>query len=370
MNNQKIRVAITQGDTNGIGYELIFKTFSAPEMLELCTPIIYGSPKIAAYHRNALDMQAHFSIITSADEALDGRVNLVACFDDDVKVELGVVTEESSHAAIRALDRAMTDYRDGLYDVLVSAPICPSCIKVNNIEFDSLRKYLQTCLGTKEESMYMYLNDFMHVSLIADDLSLKEEIDQVTEVNIINKAAMLYRTLKRDFMIGNPRIAVLSMNPKGDREEEQTVIEPAVARLTDAGMSAFGPYPAETFYGTGMYDVFDGILAMYYDQGILPFKTLSLHEGVCLIANLPLICTMPCSGPHFEDAGRGVADETAFRQAVYLAIDIYRNRISFDSSVVNPLPKLYHERHEERERSRYNGPKRPTRVERPGEAEQ
>lgn len=363
MNNRKLRVAITHGDTNGIGYELIFKTFSAPEMLELCTPIIYGSPKIAAYHRKALDMQANFSIINSADEAQEGRINLLTCFDDEVKVELGVGTEESCQAAIRALDRAMTDYREGAYDVLVSAPVCANSIKFGNLTFNSLENYIQTCLGEGQEATTLYLNDFMHVTMVADNEALKDAMTKITMENIINKAAVLYLTLKRDFRISNPRIAVLALNPKADGVEEQEIIKPAVDKLAEAGMSAFGPYAAEEFFGTGRYDAFDGILAMYYDQAMLPFKTLSLEEGVCTIANLPVVCTKTGYTPHFAQAGQGVTDENPFRQAIYLALDTYRNRTSHDESLKNPLPKLYHERREERDKSRFNGPRKQDRNE-------
>ena len=358
MNNRKIRVALTHGDTNGIGYELIFKTFAAPEMLELCTPIIYGSPKIAAYHRKALDTQANFSIINTGDEVCDGRINLMTCFDDEVKVELGTPTEESGQAAVRALDRAMTDYREGVYDVLVAAPMSADGIKFGNLTFDSLENYLQTCLGEGKQTTTLYLNDFMHVAMVPDDQPLKAAMESVTLENIIHKAAILYLTLKRDLRVANPRIAVLGLNPKADGAEEQEIIRPAVAKLSDAGMCAFGPYAAETFFGSNDYDAFDGILAMYHDQAMLPFKTLSLEEGVSAIANLPIVCTKTNYTPMFEVAGQGVINENPLRQAVYLAIDIYRNRFNYDEPMKNPLPKLYHERREDRGKGRFNASKR------------
>lgn len=358
MNNRKIRVALTHGDTNGIGYELIFKTFAAPEMLELCTPIIYGSPKIAAYHRKALDIQANFSIINTGEEVCDGRINLMTCFDDEVKVELGTPTEESGQAAVRALDRAVTDYREGVYDVLVAAPMSADGIKFGNLTFDSLENYLQTCLGEGKQTTTLYLNDFMHVAMVADDQPLKAAMESITLENIVHKAAILYLTLKRDLRVANPRIAVLGLNPKADGAEEQEIIRPAVAKLSDAGMCAFGPYAAETFFGSGDYDAFDGILAMYHDQAMLPFKTLSLEEGVSAIANLPIVCTKTNYTPMFEVAGQSVINENPLRQAVYLAIDIYRNRFNYDEPMKNPLPKLYHERREERGKGRFNVPKR------------
>ena len=174
MENRKNRVAITHGDTNGIGYELIFKTFAEPEILELCTPIIYGSPKIASYHRNALDMEANFTIISDASEAVDGRVNLLTCYDDDIKVELGTPTEESGYAAIKALDRAMTDFRDGAYDVLVNCPVNNSNINVEGYKFNGISKYVETCLGDGEKAMSVYLNDTMRMVIAAEGVSIKE----------------------------------------------------------------------------------------------------------------------------------------------------------------------------------------------------
>lgn len=362
MNNRKIRVALTHGDTNGIGYELIFKTFAAPEMLELCTPVVYGSPKIAAYHRKALDIQANFSIINTADEVCDGRINLMTCFDDEVKVELGTPTEESGQAAVRALDRAMTDYREGVYDVLVAAPMSVGGIKFGNIAFDSLENYLHTCLGEGAQAATLYLNDFMHVAMVSDAQPVKAAVESITLESIVNKAALLYLTLKRDLRVDNPRIAVLGLNPKADGAEERDVIRPAVAKLSEAGMCAFGPYAADTFFGSNDYDAFDGILAMYHDQAMLPFRTLSVEEGVSTVANLPIVCTKTNYTPMFEVAGQGVVDENPFRQAVYLAIDIHRNRLSYDEPLKNPLPKLYHERREEHDKSRFNVPKRHVRV--------
>ena len=184
--------------------------------------------------------------------------------------------------------------------------------------------------------------------------------------NIVHKAAILYLTLKRDLRVANPRIAVLGLNSKADGAEEQEIIRPAVAKLSDAGMCAFGPYAAETFFGSNDYDTFDGILAMYHDQAMLPFKTLSLEEGVSAIANLPIVCTKTNYTPMFEVAGQGIVNENPFRQAVYLAIDIYRNRLSYDEPLKNPLPKLYHERREERDKSRFNVSKRQVRGEQQG----
>lgn len=358
MNNRKIRVAITHGDTNGIGYELIFKTFSSPEMLELCTPIIYGSPMVAAYHRKALGIQANFSIVNNTDEIKDGRLNLLTCFEDEVKVELGTPTEESGRAAIRALDRAMTDYREGVYDVLVCAPIGTNNLKVGGLEFKNLAHYLQTCLGEGHEAMPVFMNDFLRVALVSNQLLMKDAMEDIKEQNLINRATVLCETMRRDMRVSSPRIAVLALNPTADGVEEKEVIAPAITKLIEAGVYAYGPYPAEEFFGSNQYEAFDAILSMHYEQAILPFKTLTIDEGVCLIANLPLVCTTTNDSPEFAKAGAGVMDEQPMRQAVYLAIDAWRNRMSFEEPLKNPLPKLYHERRENRDRGRLNGVKR------------
>lgn len=357
MNNEKIRVAITHGDTNGIGYELIFKTFAAPEMLQLCTPIIYGSPKIATYHRKALNIEANFSIINNPNEIQEGRINMLTCFDDEVKVELGTPTEESGEMAVRALDRAMTDYREGVFDVLVSTPICANNIKVGGLQFYNFTHYLQTCLGAEHQAQPILMNDFMHIAIVSHHFAIKDALNDITERNIISKAAILYKTAKRDLRIDNPRIAILALNPKANGTEEKEIIEPAVAKLTEAGMCAFGPYAAEDFFGSNLFEAFDAILAMYYDQAILPFKTLTHDKGVCLIGNLPLVCTATNYTPEFDKAGKGVIDETPLRKAIYLAIDVLNNRINFDKPLQNPLPKLYHERREDKEKVKWNANK-------------
>lgn len=356
MNDRKIRVAITHGDTNGIGYELIFKTFASPEMLDLCTPIIYGSPKIAAYHRNALNIQANFSIVNDVDEIQDGRVNLLTCFDDEVKVELGISTEESARSAVRALDRAMTDFRHGVYDVLVSAPLIPNNLKVGGLEFKSVAHYLQICLGDGHETLSLFMNDFVRIAMVSNSLNIKDVPADITEHNIVEKAAIIYKTLKQDFCISNPRIAILALNANIHGTEEQEVIEPTVAKLADAGMCAFGPYLSEDFFGSNQYQAFDAVLAMYPEQALLPFKTLSVNAGVRLIANIPLVCTTTNVGPQFDMAGKGIANEETLRQAIFLATDIWRHRKTYEEALKNSLPKLYHEHKDDK--GKYNAVKR------------
>ena len=359
---KKIRVAITQGDTNGIGYEVILKVFEAPEMLELCTPIIYGSPKIAAYHRKALNLETNFSIINSAEEARDGRVNLLNCFDEDVKVELGQPSTEAGQAAFMALDKAMTDYRAGLYDVLVTAPINKATIQSPGFHFPGHTEYIETSVGDGQKALMILMNDTLRVALVTTHLPVKDIAQAITKEAIVEKATIFHQALKRDFRISNPRIAVLSLNPHaGDNgllgSEEKDTIIPAIEELAVKGIQAFGPYAADGFFGSGAYDHFDGVLAMYHDQGLAPFKTIALENGVNYTAGLPIVRTSPDHGTAYDIAGKGKADESSMRCAIYTAIDVFRNRINYDEPMKDPLPKLFHEKREDGDKARFARPK-------------
>ena len=360
MENRKIRVAITHGDTNGIGYEVIFKTFAEPAMLELCTPIIYGSPKVAAYHRNALGIQANFTIINSAEDAHSGKLNLLTTFDEEVKVELGNPSKEAGVASLKALDRAMEDYKKGLFDVLVTAPINKNNIQGDGFDFCGHTEYLEERAGGK--SLMILLNDIMRVALVTTHVPVKDVAKAVTKERIVEKAVVFNESLKRDFRISNPRIAVLALNPHaGDggllgTEEQETII-PAIKELSDKGIYAFGPYAADGFFAHGGYESFDGVLVMYHDQGLAPFKALDRGDGVNFTAGLPIVRTSPDHGTAYEIAGKNCADESSFRHAVYLALDVFRNRAEYDEPLSNPLQKLYHEKRDESEKVRFNVPK-------------
>jgi 4-hydroxythreonine-4-phosphate dehydrogenase len=359
MENNKIRVAITHGDTNGIGYELIFKTFADTEMLELCTPIIYGSPKVAAYHRKALDIEANFTIINSAEEARDGRVNIIPCFEEEIKVELGMPTQESGTAALKALDRAMTDYREGLYDVLVTAPLDSNNIQGEGFRFPGHHQYIETSLGEGKKALVVLCNERLRIAVATDEtLSLKDVPAAITKEIIETKATQFFKTLRSDFNISNPRVAILALNPGQPGKEEKEILQPAVEELFDNGVNAFGPYAADDFFGKGYYTAFDGILAMYHDQGIATFKSISPESCVKFAAGLPVIATSPDDNAGFDIAGQCVANADSFRSAIYAAIDIFRCRENYETPYANPLPKLYHEKREDGEKVRFNIPKK------------
>lgn len=363
MDNQNVRVAITHGDTNGIGYELIFKAFAEPEMLELCTPIIYGSPKVAAYYRKAMNLPGQFSIIQKAEDAQDGRINLLAAVEEEVKVDMGMPTPESGQAAVKALDRAMTDYRNGLYDVLVTAPINNGNAQIENYPFQGHKKYIETCLGEGKKGLSILVGDNLRIASVTEKTPLKEVAAGITTDAIVEKVMLMQQTLKRDFMITNPRIAVLSLNPKSNEDtscgiEEREVIIPAIDALAEKGVQAFGPYASDEFFGQGYFADFDGVMAMYHDQATTPFHSLYTEDGVIYTAGLPIIRTTADVTPSFSIAGTGHADETSFRHAIYLAIDAFRHRNDYDEASSNPLPKLYHEKRDESEKVRFSIPKK------------
>ena len=371
MEERKIRVAITQGDTNGVGYEVILKVFSDPNILELCTPIIYGSPKVASYHRKALNLDVPYTIINHAEEARDGRVNLLACFDDEIKIEMGQPSQEAGAAALKALDRAMTDYRSELYDVLVTAPINKATIQSPGFHFPGHTEYIETSVGEGQKALMILMNETLRVALVTTHLPIKDIAKAITKEGIIEKATIFHKALKRDFRISSPRIAVLSLNPHaGDNgllgSEEKDIILPAIEELADKGIQAFGPFAADGFFGSGAYDHFDGVLAMYHDQGLAPFKTIALESGVNYTAGLPIVRTSPDHGTAYDIAGKGIADENSMRQAIFTAIDVFRNRKFYDEPLQNPLPKLFHEKREDGDKARFARPKDMFRKEKDG----
>ena len=335
MDDRKIRVAITHGDTNGIGYEVILKAFEDPAMLELCTPIIYGSPKAAAFHRKAMSLETQYNIIKNAEEAREDRLNLLAAFDDEVKMDVGQPTEESAQAARKAVAKAKEDLLKGLFDVLVMAPVQPVTGPVR-----------------EDKALTVMVSDRVRIGLVTTHLPIKDVAEAIKVETIVEKGRIFHTCLKRDFRISNPRIAVLALNPQLGTEEEQ-IIKPAIEEMENNGIQAFGPYVADEFFGNALYGEFDGVLAMYDDQGIVPFKTLALEYGVKLKAGITAVCTTPDHGPAFDIAGKGMADPQSMRHAIYTAIDMYRHRLEYDEPLANPLPKLYHEKREDGDKARF-----------------
>lgn len=352
MENRKIRVGITHGDINGVGYEVILKTFSDPTMLELCTPVIYGSPKVAAYHRKAMEIPTNFSIVNTAEDAQDGRVNVVNCIEEELKVELSKPTPEAGKAALTALERALADYRAGLFDVLVTAPINKHTIQSDTFHFPGHTEYIEERVGDGQKALMILLKGDFRVALVTGHVPVRDIAGMLTKELIMEKMEIFHQSLKKDFGIDNPRIAVFSLNPHaGDHgllgTEEEEIIIPAMKEMIAKGVQCFGPYPADGFMGSGNYTHFDGILAMYHDQGLAPFKALAMDEGVNFTAGLPIVRTSPAHGTAYDIAGKGIASEDSFRQAVYVAMDVFRNRVWEKEISARPLRKQYYEKRDD-----------------------
>ncbi|MBQ7571864.1 MAG: 4-hydroxythreonine-4-phosphate dehydrogenase PdxA [Bacteroidaceae bacterium] len=360
MEQKRIRVGITQGDTNGVGYEVILKAFTDPTMLELCTPIVYGNPRIATYHRKGLSLSTNFASVQNAGEAQDDRLNLVVVDDTEVKIEMGQPSAEAGQQALKSLEQALADYRQGLIDVLVTAPINKHSIQSDKFHFPGHTEYIQNRVGDGQQALMILMNERLRVALVTTHLPIRKVADAITAENIVGKLEILNRTLLRDFAISGPRIAVLALNPHAGENgllgnEEQETIVPAIEQANQQGINAYGPYAADGFFGTRAYEHYDAVLAMYHDQGLTAFKALAMDDGVNYTAGLPIVRTSPAHGTAYDIAGQGVANENSFRQAIYAAIDVLRNRRTFDEAGKNPLPKLYHDRREDDRRP----PRRP-----------
>ncbi len=358
MSENRIRVAITQGDTNGIGLEIILKVFADPTMFELCTPILYSNPRIATYHRKNCELATNFNTIQNADEARPDRLNLVAVDENEVAITLGQESTVGGEQALKSLEAAIADYKAGKVDVLVTAPINKHTIQSEDFRFPGHTEYIQASVGEGAQALMILLNQNIRVALLSTHLPLSQVAQSVTEENILEKITLLNQSLKRDFGIIKPRIAVLALNPHaGDKgllgTEEQEIIIPVIDKAyNELHIHAFGPFAADGFFGTQQYTHFDGILAMYHDQGLAPFKALAMNDGVNFTAGLPLVRTSPDHGTAMDIAGKGVADENSLRQAIYTAIDVYRNRQTYDEANQNPLEELYHKRREDERRNR------------------
>jgi 4-hydroxythreonine-4-phosphate dehydrogenase len=344
MKRDKIVIGISQGDINGIGYEVIMKTLDDPRILEMCTPIIYGSPKVAAYHKKALDMNAfNLNTISVAAEADPRKVNIINCIDDNIRVELGKSSEMAGEASYMALEKAVDDLRKGEIDALVTAPINKDNIQSDKFHFPGHTEYLAEQFGVKEYVMLM-VSEMMKVGVVVGHAPIAEVPRRITKQAILTKLRIINKSLAEDFGINRPRIAVLALNPHaGDGgllgTEEQDIIIPAIEQAKHEGIIAIGPYPADGFFGSGDHVKFDAILSMFHDQGLIPFKLASFDKGVNYTAGLPVIRTSPAHGTAYDIAGEGKASPDSFREALYLAIDIHKSRENYREISKNPLKK-------------------------------
>ena len=341
--NMRIKVGITHGDLNGLGYEIIIKALHDQRMLDMITPVVYGQSKVASYHRKALDVEDFiFNLIKHAEAANPRRPNIINCTEEEIKIDIGKSTAVAGEMAFLALEKATADLQSGLLDVLVTAPINKKNIQSKDFSFPGHTEYLSVKFGADDVLMLMVSNN-IRVGVVTGHIPLMEVSQHLTMELILKKLVIMDHALKRDFSIPKPRIALMGLNPHaGDNgllgSEEADIIIPAVEEAFRQGLHVFGPYAADGFFGSSSFTKFDGILAMYHDQGLIPFKALSFDSGVNFTAGLPVVRTSPAHDTAYEIAGKNRASEESMRAAIFLACDIYRNRLRFDELNSDPLP--------------------------------
>ncbi|MCB0642689.1 MAG: 4-hydroxythreonine-4-phosphate dehydrogenase PdxA [Phaeodactylibacter sp.] len=340
----KIRIGISIGDINGIGLEVILKTLSNPKISDLCTPIIYGSTKVISYHKNIISVEEfQYQSLRTAERPSTDKVNVVNCWQDNVNITLGKATETGGQFAYQSLSMATQDLRAGLIDALVTAPINKAAMQMAAFPYTGHTEYLTKELGGKESLMLM-VRDKLRIGLVTNHLPLRDVAEALSKELVMQKIRLFNQTLKIDFGIERPTIAVLGLNPHaGDDgligQEEEQLIRPAVVELKKSGMMVMGPFPADGFFGASQYQKFDGVLAMYHDQGLVPFKTLSFGNGVNFTAGLPFVRTSPDHGTAYDLAGKNEADPSSFRSALFMAMDITKNRRTYQEMHQDPLKK-------------------------------
>jgi len=340
--NQKIKLGISIGDINGIGCEVALKTFEDARMLDFCTPVIFASNKTISQQIKDLGMDLKFNGVRDAGQALEGKVNIVNVWKEVPKIEYGQATKEGGDFAIRSLRAAVAALKEGKIDVLVTAPINKNNIQSEDFKFPGHTDFLAQELGG-ESLMFMVTNS-LRVGLLTDHIAVKDVAKAITPKLIRDKVATMEKSLKMDFGIRRPKIALLGINPhSGDSgtigEEDDKILKPTIAEMFNKGTLVYGPYSADSFFGSDNHKNFDAVLAAYHDQGLIPFKTLSFGKGVNYTAGLDKVRTSPDHGTAYEIAGKGKADEGSFKEAVFTAIQVFKNRIEYRELTKNPLQK-------------------------------
>ncbi|MDE6400291.1 MAG: 4-hydroxythreonine-4-phosphate dehydrogenase PdxA [Muribaculaceae bacterium] len=341
--SKPVKVGITHGDINGVGYEVILGALSCDAIAEMFTPVVFGFYSLAEKCRRQLGLEElHLQKVKSAAAAQTGKVNIVDIAGEVPQHEPGRGTPESGKAAVEALDAAVKALKAGEIDVLVTAPISKEAVQGDSFRFPGHTEYLESCAGEGARARMILFDDTVRVALVSTHLPISKVAEAVTRKNVENTIADLDRSLRMDFGFERPKIAVLSLNPHaGDGgllgSEETEVIGPAIKEMRDRGVLAFGPFASDGFFGMGDYRKFDGVVAMYHDQGLAPFKTLAGERGVNFTAGLPFVRTSPDHGTAFGIAWKGIADPTSMREAIYKALDIFRNRAVYVEMSANPL---------------------------------
>ena len=334
-------IGITCGDLNGIGFEVIMKTFINPEMMDFCIPVVFASSKVASYHRKALDMQdMNFHIINSLDQINPKRPNLLNCWREDVNIEYGVDSAEVGSFALRSIDEAIKAWKAGHIHAIVTAPVNKNNINTTETPFTGHTGYIGDAV--QGEPLMILTGEALRVALVTGHIALDEVSKALTIDLIVKRINQLHKSLVEDFGISKPKIGVLALNPHASDgglmgDEEEKVIMPAIAKAFEAGKLVYGPYASDGYFGAETYRQFDATLAIYHDQGLIPFKTLAFDDGVNFTAGLSMIRTSPDHGTGYGIAGKGVANESSFRNAVYLACEVYKKRLEYQHLTENPL---------------------------------
>jgi 4-hydroxythreonine-4-phosphate dehydrogenase len=339
-----IKVGITIGDINGVGLEVIIKALADSNIHTTSIPIIYGSSKSITFHKKGLDdIDFNFLAVKSIDEITPKKVNVINCWSEEVAIELGEKNADGGKYALLSLEAAMTDLKAGKIDVLVTAPINKDCVKEAGFNFPGHTEYLAHEVGEEDVLMFMVAGD-LRVGVVTGHIPLKDVAAAITAESIEKKLRMMLTSLKQDFFIVKPRIAVLGLNPHaGDRgaigSEEMDIINPVITKLREEGELIYGSYSADGFFGSSNVKIFDGILSMYHDQGLTGFKSISFDEGVNFTAGLSIVRTSPDHGTAYDIAGKNKASERSFRNAYYLACDVFNRRKQYKELNKNPLQK-------------------------------
>lgn len=340
--SNKAKIGISIGDVNGIGLEVILKALSHHSILDYCTPIVYGHTKVASYHRKALGLtDFNFNVITTASAANPKRANMINCWEEDVKIELGTSNATGGKYALLSLEKATEDLISGEIDALVTAPINKHNIQSETFNFPGHTEYLQQRSMGSDVLMFL-ISEEVRVGVVTGHIPVKDIPTSITKEKIVQKLKMMNESLKKDFWIEKPKIAVLGLNPHaGDNgllgKEEEEIIIPAVHEAFDKGIICFGPYPSDGFFGNGTFKQFDAVLAMYHDQGLIPFKTIAFSTGVNYTAGLKFVRTSPDHGTGYDIAGKNLADPTSFIEAIFAATHIVRNRREQENLLKNQL---------------------------------
>ena len=340
----KLKIGVTIGDVNGVGPEVIIKTFSNPKILEMCIPIIYGSSKVLSYHKNIVkENDFSYTVVSSTERVSGHKVNVYNCHNDDVNISIGEATEEGGKMAYIALDKAMEDLKNGHIDALVTAPINKKAMQIANFPYTGHTEFLTDKSGKKESLMMMIAGD-LKIAVVTGHIPLSEVAEKLTKEKIRDKIKIFNKSLQKDFGIQKPTIAVLGLNPHaGDGgaigSEEEELIRPLIIEMKKKGTMVMGPFSADGFFGSTQFKKVDGILAMYHDQGLIPFKALTFGDGTNFTAGLPVVRTSPDHGTAYDIAGKGEADPSSFRNALYNAIDIAKRRIEFKDLEENGIKK-------------------------------